>query len=278
MGMGIAITGALYANKKILVMDNNSAALDKSMSFAQSWFNGQVKKSKLSESDANTAMSQISGTTELDRFAEVDYVIEAVTENETVKQSVFESLDKCCPSDIILASNTSSIPITRIASWTNRPQQVCGMHFMNPVPVMKLVEIIPAITTDEQTVNTVIGLAQQMGKETSLSKDVAGFIANRILMPYINEAVFCLNDGIASKEDIDKTMKLGTNVPMGPLTLADFIGIDTCLFIQEVLYKSLGDSKYRPCPLLYRYVEAGWLGRKTGKGFYEYGSKKPETK
>lgn len=280
MGMGIAITGSLYAKKKIVVMDNNQDALNKSLSFAKSWFNGQVKKSKLSENDANIALSNISGTIDIKSFETVDFVIEAVTENENVKKSVFESLDNVCPSDIILSSNTSSIPITRIASWTSRPTQICGMHFMNPVPIMKLVEIIPSITTSNDTLNIVNNLAIEMGKETSLSKDVAGFIANRILMPYINEAVFCLNDGIATKEDIDKTMKLGTNVPMGPLTLADFIGIDTCLFIQEVLYKSLGDSKYRPCPLLYRMVEAGWLGKKSGKGFYDYTTtdKQPEAK
>lgn len=179
-------------------------------------------------------------------------------------------IHQVCAENVILASNTSSIPITRIASWTNRPSKVVGMHFMNPVPVMKLVEVIPAITSDQETVDIVVNLANAMGKETSLSRDTAGFIANRILMPYINEAVFVLEEGIASKEDIDKTMKLGTNVPMGPLTLADFIGLDTCLFIQEVLYKSMGDSKYRPCPLLYRMVEAGWIGKKAGKGFYDY--------
>merc|ERR1712154_305765 len=188
--MGIAITGALHAGKQVIVMDNNQNALDKSMAFARCWFNGQVQKSKLAENAADSAMSNIKGTVDLDAFETVDFVIEAVTENEEVKRKVFESLDKVCKSDIILASNTSSIPITRIASWTNRSSQVCGMHFMNPVPVMKLVEIIPAITTNESTLETVINLAVEMKKETSISQDVAGFIANRILMPYINEAVF----------------------------------------------------------------------------------------
>jgi len=270
MGMGIAITGALRANKKMVVVDNNAAALDKSLAFAKSWLDGQAKKSKISPSDAETAFASIVGDTDMESLANVDFVIEAVTEHEDTKRGIFTRLDAVCASDVILASNTSSIPITRIASWTRRPSLVVGMHFMNPVPVMKLVEVIPAISSSDTAVQCVTALAAEMGKETSLSGDEAGFIANRILMPMINEAVFVLHSGVASRDDIDKTMKLGTNVPMGPLQLADFIGIDTCLSIQEVLHKSMGDSKYRPCPLLYRMVEAGWLGKKAGKGFYDY--------
>jgi len=222
--------------------------------------------------EKDETVARIITSVDINTLKDVDFVIEAVPERENIKKSIFENLSKIMPKDVILASNTSSIPITRIASWVDahRQDKVCGMHFMNPVPVMALVEVIPGLQTSEDTKHKVIALAEEMGKTTSVSRDEAGFIANRILMPYINEAVFVLQDGIATKEDIDKTMKLGTNVPMGPLTLADFIGLDTCLFIQQTLYDSTKDSKYRPAPLLQKYVDAGWLGRKSGRGFYNY--------
>jgi len=201
-------------------------------------------------------------------------VIEAATERVDLKYKIFEQLSEATPTDTLLASNTSSISITAIGAHTDRPDRVMGMHFMNPVPVMKLVELIRGLATSQDTWDTVEAAAQRMGKTTVEGRDMPGFIVNRVLMPYINEAVFALYEGIASVEDIDTAMKLGTNVPMGPLTLADFIGLDTCLAIMEVLHQGMGgDSKYRPCPLLRKYVEAGWLGRKTGRGFYTYPAK-----
>ena len=200
-----------------------------------------------------------------------DFVVEAIIENAEAKKGVFEQLDKVVENkSAVLATNTSSISITKIASYTKRPDKVIGMHFMNPVPVMTLVEVIQGLQTSADTLSQTKALAKLMGKETTLSRDVPGFIANRLLMPYINEAIFALYEGIASIEDIDKTMKLGTNVPMGPLTLADFIGLDTCLYIMKVLHQDLGDTKYRPCPLLVNYVDAGYLGKKSGRGFYTY--------
>jgi 3-hydroxybutyryl-CoA dehydrogenase len=199
-----------------------------------------------------------------------DFVVEAATENEELKYQIFKDLDKICNDGVILATNTSSIPISRIAAQTGRPQEVIGMHFMNPVPVMKLVEVIRGIATAEETFKTTWDLAIKFGKTPAKAEDYPGFIANRILLPMINEAVYCLYHGVGTREDIDTVMKLGMNHPMGPLTLADLIGLDTCLAIMETLYDGFKDSKYRPCPLLRKYVEAGWLGRKTGKGFYEY--------
>ncbi|ETO30968.1 3-hydroxybutyryl-CoA dehydrogenase [Reticulomyxa filosa] len=303
MGMGITVTAATQGKKKVICVDSNAAALQKSLENSKRILASQVTKGKITAQEKEEAIARIVTTQDLNSLKDVDFVIEAVPEdpffficlnihlfygwikmtinnkiqkNEKVKKSIFEQVSKITQNDVILASNTSSIPITRIASWVSedRRDKVCGMHFMNPVPVMQLVEIIPGLQTSNDTKAKVIALAEQMGKTTSVSRDDAGFIANRILMPYINEAVFVLQEGIATKEDIDKTMKLGTNVPMGPLTLADFIGLDTCLFIQQTLYESTKDSKYKPAPLLQRYVEAGWLGRKTGRGFYNYEIKK----
>lgn len=216
------------------------------------------------------ALSRIKTTTELSAHANAQLVVEAATERVELKNKIFEQLSACTPEHVILASNTSSISITSIASHTNRPERVMGMHFMNPVPMMKLVELIRGLGTSEETYKAVEAVAQNMGKTTVEGRDMPGFIVNRVLMPYINEAVQALYEGIGTVEDIDTAMKLGTNVPMGPLTLADFIGLDTCLAIMEVLHDGFKDSKYRPSPLLRKYVEAGWLGKKTKRGFYTY--------
>jgi 3-hydroxybutyryl-CoA dehydrogenase len=215
-------------------------------------------------------LAAITTATAVEALAECDLVVEAATENEAIKKRIFQDLDRACKPEAILASNTSSISITRIASFTQRPAQVVGMHFMNPVPLMALVELISGLATSAETLEATRALAARMGKTTVQAQDYPGFLVNRVLMPYINEAVYTLMEGIASVEDIDAAMKLGTNVPMGPLTLADFIGLDTCLSIMEVLHEGLGDTKYRPCPLLRKYVDAGWLGRKSGRGFYNY--------
>jgi 3-hydroxybutyryl-CoA dehydrogenase len=203
-------------------------------------------------------------------MASADFVVEAAIEREDIKSQIFKDLDEICGAQAILATNTSSIPIGRIAAQTNRPEKVIGMHFMNPVPVMKLVEVICGIATSEETLKITWNLAEKFGKTPAKAEDYPGFIANRILLPMINEAIYCLYHGVGTREDIDSVMRLGMNHPMGPLTLADLIGLDTCLAIMQTLYDGFNDSKYRPCPLLRKYVEAGWLGRKTGRGFYEY--------
>jgi 3-hydroxybutyryl-CoA dehydrogenase len=232
----------------------------------------QVAKGKLEDSVRVETLSRITGTAQVADLSKADFVIEAVTENPVLKNKIFGELSTLCDPSVILATNTSSISITKIAASTDRPDRVIGMHFMNPVPVMKLVEIIPGLQTSDVVLQTTLSLAQSMDKVTTQSKDMPGFIANRLLMPYINEAVFALAESLGTREDIDTTMKLGTNMPMGPLTLADFIGLDTCLAIMRILHTELGDSKYRPSPLLVKYVEAGWLGKKSGRGFYEYPS------
>jgi len=229
-----------------------------------------VTKGRIDQETADLTIERIRAVGRLEDLAPADFVVEAVTENEALKNSIFGTLDEVTSEHVILASNTSSIPITRMAAQTSRPDRFIGMHFMNPVPVMKLVEIIRGLATSDATYEAVAALAHKMGKTTVVARDMPGFIVNRVLMPMINEAVVTLYHGIGSVEDIDQAMKLGTNQPMGPLTLADFIGLDTCLAIMEVLYNGTSDSKYRPCPLLRQYVDAGWLGRKTGRGFYDY--------
>jgi len=229
-----------------------------------------VEKGKMTAAEKDAVLARISPSTALKDMASADFVVEAATENETLKFQIFKQLDEICSANAILATNTSSIPIGRIAAQTKRADKVIGMHFMNPVPVMKLVEVIRGIATSDETFQTTWDLSIKFGKTPALANDYPGFIANRILLPMINEAVFCLYHGVGTREDIDTVMKLGMNHPMGPLALADLIGLDTCLAIMETLYNGFKDSKYRPCPLLRKYVEAGWLGKKTGRGFFEY--------
>jgi 3-hydroxybutyryl-CoA dehydrogenase len=250
--------------------DIKTEFVEKGLASISKLLSRSVEKGKMSEDDKSAILSRIKTSVRLADMASADYVVEAATENEKIKYQLFKELDEICSEPVILATNTSSIPIGRIAAQTRRPEKVIGMHFMNPVPVMKLVEVIPGIATSDETFNLTWELAEKFGKTPAKANDYPGFIANRILLPMINEAVYCLYHGVGSREDIDTVMKLGMNHPMGPLALADLIGLDTCLAIMETLYDGFKDSKYRPCPLLRKYVEAGWLGRKTGKGFYDY--------
>jgi 3-hydroxybutyryl-CoA dehydrogenase len=273
MGNGIAHVAAL-SGFDVTLSDVSDVSIAKGLTTIQSNMARMLRKERITQSEMDAALGRIQTGTQLDIHAQADLVVEAATENPAIKFQIFRDLDKAVGPDCILATNTSSISITAIAAQTGRPHKVIGMHFMNPVPIMKLVELIPGLATDDTVFAAVEACAQKMGKTTVAARDMPGFIVNRVLMPYINEAATALYEGIGSVEDIDTAMKLGTNVPMGPLQLADFIGLDTCLAIMEVLRDGLGgDSKYRPCPLLTKYVEAGWLGRKSGRGFYNYGDK-----
>lgn len=269
MGAGIAQVCA-QAGYEVLLHDQSEEALDKGLTGIKKLLARSVEKERITQEEMDTALSKFTKTSRLEDASNVDIVIEAAVEKMDVKKQIFTSLDQIVPRQTILATNTSSLPITELAAATERPDRVIGMHFMNPVPVMKLVEVIRAIQTSDETCETIEALAKTLHKTTVEVKDFPGFAANRILMPMINEAISAVHEGVASIEDVDTVMKLGANHPMGPLQLADFIGLDTCLYIMEVLYEGFSDSKYRPSPLLRQYVQAGWLGRKTGKGFYTY--------
>ncbi len=269
MGNGIAQTAAM-SGLKVIMNDIKEEFVQRGLANITNILSKNVEKGKMAAGEKDGVLSRITTSTSLQDMASADFVVEAASENEKIKFGIFRELDSFCGPEVILASNTSSIPIGRIASQTKRPDKVIGMHFMNPVPVMKLVEVIRGIATSDETFQLTWDLSVKFGKTPALANDYPGFIANRILMPMINEAVYSLYHGVGTREDIDTVMRLGMNHPMGPLALADLIGLDTCLAIMETLYSGFCDSKYRPCPLLRRYVEAGWLGRKTGRGFYEY--------
>ncbi|KAL3460539.1 3-hydroxyacyl-CoA dehydrogenase [Aspergillus heterothallicus] len=277
MGLGIALVAAQKAQVPVTLVDSSQASLDKGLKFADKLLDKDVAKERITREAADAARGRITSTLQLDDLASVDFIIEAVPEIPDLKTSIFSKLAQIAPKHAILATNTSSISITKIAAATTAdptdlqaPSRVISTHFMNPVPVQKGVEIIAGLQTSKETLDTAVAFVQRMGKIAAVSADSPGFLANRILMPYINEAIICLETGVGGKEDIDSIMKNGTNVPMGPLTLADFIGLDTCLAIMNVLHQETGDSKYRPSGLLKRMVDAGWLGKKSGKGFYDY--------
>ncbi|MCY9137473.1 3-hydroxybutyryl-CoA dehydrogenase [Peribacillus frigoritolerans] len=269
MGSGIAQVCAM-SGYEVLLHDLKDEYVEKGLGTIAKNLSRQVEKGKMESEGKDAILSRLTSSTNLKNAAAVDLVIEAAVENMEIKTRIFAELDEITPRHVILASNTSSLPITEIAAATKRPEKVIGMHFMNPVPVMKLVEVIRGLATADEVYQEVEKMAESLNKVPVEVNDFPGFVANRILMPMINEAIYTLYEGVATKEAIDDVMKLGMNHPMGPLTLADFIGLDTCLYIMETLHQGLGDDKYRPCPLLRKYVKAGWLGKKSGRGFYEY--------
>ena len=274
MGSGIAHVCAL-AGYDVVIEDINTDALSKAKATIERNLHRQATRGVVSQSDADAALARIKLAGELNAMKDRDLVIEAATENEQVKRKVFQDLCPRLGPNTMLATNTSSISITRLAASTDRPERFIGLHFMNPAPVMQLVEVIRGIATEDETYAAAVELVKHVGKTPAQAEDFPAFIVNRILLPMINEAVYTLYEGVGNVESIDTAMRLGANHPMGPLQLADFIGLDTCLSVMQVLYEGLADSKYRPCPLLVKYVEAGWLGRKAGRGFYDYRGEKP---